>query len=72
MGVIAVDEIVGEARMTPESQPEVVTILRSLPVSIMLRRGYYHRWLAIVGLPVTPAELNRVASMPVARMGTRG
>ncbi len=72
MGALPVDDIVGAARMTPDAQDQVVTILRGLPVSLLLRRGFYHRWLSIVDLPITPGELDRVAPLPGQRRGTRG
>lgn len=61
MGV-DLDEVLGPRLMAPGSREAVIAILRALPLPATERRQLYMRWARMVGISVTPEDVERVAS----------
>ncbi len=57
-------ELFGEALMTQSAKHEVIGQIVRLSLSKQLKQAIYKRWAERVGVPVTDADLSRVAYAP--------
>lgn len=60
---ITVESIVGKNNMAKGARADVIMLLRTLPESVVTKRYLFGRWLALVGLRATPADLDEVGEI---------